>query len=163
MKVYGCPAGGGSRKLDTGGASSFYGGCVGNATTNGYGVLQRNDMGTVAIGLVSDGTSNTIMIGEKAMSLQMAMKGINDCNDNEGWIGNWDNDMLVQGDQTPTPDRSITNLIYGYCGRAMGSPHSSGFNVAMADGSVRSIPYSISTAVLKNLSIRNDGNAIGDY
>jgi prepilin-type N-terminal cleavage/methylation domain-containing protein/prepilin-type processing-associated H-X9-DG protein len=158
VAVYGCPSGGGSRKLSTGGASSFYGGNVGSGTNNG--VLHRNDMGTVTFGLISDGASNTILIGEKALSLQMAQSGTGDCNNNEGWIGNWDNDMLVRGDQVPKPDRDITNLTYGYCGQAFGSPHNSGFQVAMADGSVRNLSYSINTTNLRNLCLRADGNTI---
>lgn len=161
VQVYGCPTGGGARKLDSGGASTFYGGNVGTYSNNG--ILQRNDMGTVTILMVTDGTSNTIMIGEKAMSLNMVMAGINDCNDNEGWIGNWDNDMLVRGDQTPQPDSAITNTTYGYCGQAFGSPHQAGFYVALADGSVRMVPYTINTTVLKNLCLRADGTPIPNY
>lgn len=161
VQVYGCPTGGGARKLDTGGATTFYGGNVGTYSNNG--ILQRNDMGTVSILAVTDGTSNTIMIGEKAMSLQMAMNGTGDCNNNEGWIGNWDNDMLVRGDQAPVPDRTITNTTYSYCGQPMGSPHDGGFYIALADGSVRLVPFSVDANVVRNLSLRADGNVIPNY
>jgi prepilin-type N-terminal cleavage/methylation domain-containing protein/prepilin-type processing-associated H-X9-DG protein len=161
VQVYGCPTGGGARKLDNGGATTFYGGNVGTYSNNG--VLQRNDMGAVTLLMITDGTSSTIMIGEKALSLNMAMAGINDCNNNEGWIGNWDNDMLVRGDQAPKPDSTITNTTYSFCGQPFGSPHSEGFNVALADGSIRLIPYSIDTTVLKNLCLRADGNVIPNY
>jgi len=161
VNVYACPTGGGARKLDTGGATSFYGANVGTYSNNG--VLQRNDMGTVTISMLTDGTSQTIMLGEKALSIQMAMAGVNDCNNNEGWIGNWDNDMLVRGDQAPRADSSITNTTYGFCGQPFGSPHGSGFNVALGDGSIRHIPYTIDTTVLKNLGLRADGNPIPNY
>ncbi|VTT98220.1 Hypothetical conserved protein OS=uncultured planctomycete GN=HGMM_F37F03C04 PE=4 SV=1: N_methyl_2: SBP_bac_10 [Gemmataceae bacterium] len=161
VQVYGCPTGGGSRKLDTGGASTFYGGNVGTYSNNG--VLHRNDMGPVTIGMLTDGTTSTVMIGEKALSLQMAMAGVNDCNNNEGWIGNWDNDMLVRGDQAPKPDSTVTNTTYSFCGQPFGSPHTEGFNVALADGSVRLVPYSIDTTVLRNLCLRADGNVIPNY
>jgi len=113
--------------------------------------------------MLTDGTSQTIMLGEKALSLQMAMAGVNDCNNNEGWIGNWDNDMLVRGDQAPRADSTITNTTYGFCGQPFGSPHGSGFNVALGDGSIRHIPYSVDTTVLRNLGLRADGNPIPNY
>lgn len=161
IPFYGCPSGGGSKKLDNGGASTFYGGNVGDYTDKG--VLHRNDMGKVTLVLIPDGTSNTIMIAEKALSLNMAMAGINDCNNNEGWIGNWDNDMLVRGDQTPRASSTITNTTYSYCGQAMGSPHDNGFGIALCDGSIRFVRYGIDPTVLRNLSLRADGNPIPEY
>ena len=41
-----------------------------------------------------------------------------------------------------------------------GSAHPGGFNVVMADGSVRVLPYSIDITILRALTTRNGGEAI---
>jgi prepilin-type N-terminal cleavage/methylation domain-containing protein len=52
---------------------------------------------------VSDGTSNTILIGEKAMDLTNL--GQYQSDDNEGYTSGWDHDMIRLTDRAPWPDQ----------------------------------------------------------
>ena len=53
---------------------------------------------------ISDGTSNTMLIGEK---FQTNNAEVNECNTDQGYIDGWDNDMIVfsqgaEGQSVPT-------------------------------------------------------------
>ena len=117
---------------------------------------------------VLDGSSNTLAVGEKYLSLTEYEKGT-DPADNESMYVGYDNDMFrstyvvdpnpmnVHENYPPRQDhRTIkSTLIYG-------SPHSSGFNSVFCDGSVRVISYNISRANFSRLGARNDGLAQTD-
>jgi hypothetical protein len=170
--LYYCPTLGPPAVNQLGNGMMHYGGCGGSGVGNVFdGILVPSiafsgvSM-TVSLGEIPDGTSNTIMIGEKALDIILAQSAQSDCNDDQGWTDNWDNDAVVYGGKTPLPDQSIT---VGYCGiqndgtwsgSAFGSAHAAGFQVAFADGSVRFIPYNIDAQVLSWLTTIADGNVI---
>jgi prepilin-type N-terminal cleavage/methylation domain-containing protein len=132
-----------------------YGACTGLNLANG--ILEPNWGALQMISKIPDGTSNTVMLSEKAMNLEVAQSGCVGCNDNEGWIENWDNDTMVDSGTQPLADYTIN---YAYCGWGAGSAHTAGFNVAMADGGVHFVQFSISLPVWQAMCQTNDGNVV---
>ena len=95
---------------------------------------------------ITKGTANTLLIGEKYVDFLIATMG-SDCNDDQGWTDGWDNDTIsfasVGGTlYAPQPDGRTTT-----CGSFFGGPHPAGMQCALADGSVRSVSYSVTPAM----------------
>jgi prepilin-type N-terminal cleavage/methylation domain-containing protein/prepilin-type processing-associated H-X9-DG protein len=139
------------------------GGPPGAPSTDAWtGVLY--DRSKVRMGQITDGTSNTWMLGEKYLDPSRYNTG-DDLADNENLYVGFDNDNCRsthpnwhpprQDSKTPpAPWKTSTNLyIYG-------SAHSAGFNVALCDGSVRMIHYDIDVDNFRRFGNREDGEAI---
>ncbi len=102
-------------------------------------------------GGVPDGTSNTVLIGEKYVNLSTLNSG-GDPGDNEGYVAGFDGDTMRQGNSQPLQDtRGVTNTA------SFGSAHPGSFNAVMADRSLRRIRYSVNLDVLVLACIRDDG------
>ncbi len=114
----------------------------------------NNDM--INLAALTDGTSNTIVVGEKRVNFQ-ALGGFQG-DDNEGYTAGWDCDTIRQTNVTPTPDVSS-----GDGGCAFGGPHSGGFVTLLGDGSVKLINYSVDMTTFNRLGQRNDGQVLGNY
>jgi prepilin-type N-terminal cleavage/methylation domain-containing protein len=124
--------------------------------------------GSVTMAYITDGTSNTLLLGEKCMNnafigASKQMQG----DDDLGWVDGWDFDSIRWGNVPPMPDwsdGSVANKMFdGHESQhiAFGSAHTNIFNVALCDGSVRSISYNVTfDPVFKRLSSRNDGQII---
>jgi prepilin-type N-terminal cleavage/methylation domain-containing protein/prepilin-type processing-associated H-X9-DG protein len=105
---------------------------------------------------VTDGTSHTILAGEKRLNL--AELGQWQPDDNEGYSSGWDEDTVRQTTSPPAPD-----FIGSGTGRRLfGSSHPGAFNAVFADGSVHPIPYAIDPVVFQRLGCINDGQVIPD-
>jgi prepilin-type N-terminal cleavage/methylation domain-containing protein/prepilin-type processing-associated H-X9-DG protein len=133
----------------------------------------------VAVQHVSDGTSNTYMVGEKAITTTAYEDG-SDRGDNETWCTGFNNDNFrktawgstpalqelrpfpdaptypplpagVTGDANTAIDRGISSF---------GSPHSGGVNMAFCDGSIHTISFDIDWQVHRDLGDRADGNPV---
>jgi prepilin-type N-terminal cleavage/methylation domain-containing protein len=121
---------------------------------------------------ITDGTTNTIIFGEKALAQR-------------GWQGGglyWDEPWIMGGtggsgrcgnelysDQVlnsyPNKASDITVIIpeNAACGGGnWGSPDASGAQVALADGSVRNLSYSMDTRILAYLIQPKDGKVISE-
>jgi prepilin-type N-terminal cleavage/methylation domain-containing protein len=150
--------------------------------------LTSNPKGTpVNIALVTDGTSNTLLIGEKWLFngwYDVRTTGTGWCIDNEGWCNGWDNDTigfsgtnnLYGGYQTTNPYAGSQNEYVvvpmpdtteypdtaksWQCGLNFGSAHAGGFGCLLCDGTVRWVAYGIDPTVWHNLCARNDNQAI---
>jgi prepilin-type N-terminal cleavage/methylation domain-containing protein/prepilin-type processing-associated H-X9-DG protein len=109
--------------------------------------------GAISFGSIPDGSSNTLLLGEKRLNI--AAIGTYQGDDNEGYSSGWDHDVMRYTDVAPLPDRRT-----GDGEQRFGSSHPSGLNIALADGSVRFLPYTIDVTVFKNLGERSDGVAI---
>jgi hypothetical protein len=124
---------------------------------------------------ITDGTSNTLLVGEKWIYTQWyndRTSGGGSCIDNEGWANGWDNDSigmsgtisyttanLYSGSQyvvLPVPD---TTLAWS-CGMNFGSAHTSSFGCVLCDGTARFVSYSVNPTVWHNFCARNDNQAI---
>ncbi len=105
-----------------------------------------------------DGTSQTLLIGEKRMN--RAFLGSPQDDDNEGYTAGWNEDTLRRTDRVPAPDYSAPT---GDGDRLFGSSHAGGFNGLLADGSVRNISWSIDESVFGFLGDVQDGHPISEY
>jgi len=126
---------------------------------------------------IQDGSSNTILFGEKATDPSTSVG--NRWGALAGW-GNFDNnrsgssppvrdgDVSLRGSISPgttepggNPDKEAVALSLPRSQR-FGSAHPGGINVALADGSVRFISYDVDAAVFEKLCGRNNGVPSGD-
>jgi len=111
-----------------------------------------------------DGTSTTLLIGEKLMNA--ALVGTQDLGDDDGGFADgWDFDNVRWGCYPPGPDindggMEVHRGLYAAQRGAFGSSHPGGFNGAMCDGAVRRFSFSIDFNTFKNLSNREDGNVV---
>jgi prepilin-type N-terminal cleavage/methylation domain-containing protein/prepilin-type processing-associated H-X9-DG protein len=114
---------------------------------------------------ITDGTSNTYLVGEKPLDPDHYYDGndgsasddqcleTGDDRDANGWT--WDEKDFGGTHYPPYQDTP------GYGGyNAFGGPHSAGFGMAFCDGSVKIVGYSIDYVVNTHLGVRNDGYAI---
>jgi prepilin-type processing-associated H-X9-DG protein len=120
-------------------------------------MLVESNRRAVKISLVRDGTSNTILVGEKHLH-DTHLGGLDACcTDNEPVVNvGWESDLFRRGSQTPLPDKSNDS---GFTLR-FGSAHAGGVNVVMVDGSVQFVPWQVEDKVFLNLCLRADGNPV---
>jgi len=121
----------------------------------------------VEMSAITDGTSKTMMLGEK-MSPPNTYGTEIGLGDAAGWaVGGWSGDTIRSTDWPPSVDTA--EPVYGLGGHevmkpgysSFGSAHASGFNAAFADGSVRRISYVIDRSIFNWLGHRNDGQVVG--
>ena len=109
---------------------------------------------SVRLAEVTDGLSNTLMLGEKYVDRRSYQSG-EDWGDNEAMLGGFNNDNH-RSTHPAWPymrDRSGTMSIGSF-----GSAHSAG-NFVHCDGSVSTLAYSVDPVVFKNRGNRHDGNS----
>jgi prepilin-type N-terminal cleavage/methylation domain-containing protein len=128
----------------------------------------RNGPRPVKIAQITDGTSKSMMIGEKYIRQDLYGGGCS--SDDAGWSDGWDPDVFrvtgIAPLQDSTTDPLVDHAAQPPMGSAwwefhFGSAHSGGFNAAVADGGVRSISYDISLDVFNALGTRN-GTSYGE-
>jgi prepilin-type N-terminal cleavage/methylation domain-containing protein/prepilin-type processing-associated H-X9-DG protein len=108
---------------------------------------------------VSDGTSHTLLVGEKRLNVGRLGQRQND--DDIGYTAGWDNDTLRDTESRPKPDYVSSNKEDDGDNR-FGSSHPGRFNAVFADGSVRPITYSVDPIVFGYLGNKADGQVISD-
>lgn len=133
------------------------------------GFIRRRVAGTelpVRMEQITDGTSNTMLIGEKFLRPDLYEGG--SASDDKGWTDGWDPDTMrstcfkpLQDTLAGTSGGSLENL-YGFNADVVnfGSAHPGGLNTVFADGSVHTISYDIDVQVFDNLGDRQDGEVI---
>jgi len=119
----------------------------------GTGVLRQGRL--VRMSEITDGASNTLLVGEKR--LVTASLGQYQQDDNEGYTAGWDHDTIRRTDRPPAPDLRGN----GNGDDRFGSLHDGAFHVVLADGSVRSISYSVDATVFRGLGGINEGLSLG--
>jgi len=130
--------------------TAFYRGVIQRCDWNGMKHLGFSK--TISIKRVVDGTSKTMVIGEKRLRPSKYTSGA--WHDDRGWSDGWDPDIMrstmfpfAQDDELPDTSRAGDHVLpYGF-----GSAHASGMNAMFADGSVRAISYEVDNENLNRL------------
>jgi len=108
---------------------------------------------------ITDGTTNTIMVGEKQChpSVLGSSGGDNEVWNNSGW----DQDHVRFGEALPEPDDKHPNSTQPtFWSVRFGGSHPGGFPAAMCDGSVRFIRYGMTLTDWRNTCLINDGQVV---
>jgi prepilin-type N-terminal cleavage/methylation domain-containing protein len=120
----------------------------------------------VPVSLITDGLSNTYMVGERYIDSDAYFNG-NDMADNESMYIGYDNDTNrttycpvplppdYVPDHTPLQDTPGLSILFRF-----GSAHAVSCNMCLCDGSVRAINYTIDPETHRRLGNREDGLVI---
>lgn len=123
------------------------------------GVVRANAFGPpLRIADITDGTTTTLLVGEKRMNLHYLGK-VPRFDDNEGYTAGNDWDTMRNANDPPARDSNAATKEAGFSG--FGSSHLGGLNVVFADGSVRHIAFTIDPAIFARLGTRADGVPVG--
>jgi prepilin-type N-terminal cleavage/methylation domain-containing protein/prepilin-type processing-associated H-X9-DG protein len=101
---------------------------------------------------ITDGTSNTLMIGEMSWTSPFGTRY-------RSWLRGIDGSVDASGKNVTNAINSArnANMIASFREMPMGSQHTGGANFAMGDGSVRFLSESISMATYRAMASRNGG------
>ncbi|HUE72821.1 MAG TPA: DUF1559 domain-containing protein [Pirellulaceae bacterium] len=108
----------------------------------------------IHFGELLDGTSQVVMLGEKCLNRLHYSDGTSLGDDQSLFIGD-DADIRRWTMFPPRRDPGNYDEI-----QLFGSAHDAGANIAFADGSVRSISFSIDQTAWRHLGNRHDGNVV---
>lgn len=110
----------------------------------------------VPLAAISDGTSNTILFGEKYIRLDAYESGT-DWGDNEPLFGGFNNDnhRSTHPHWPYMRDQREVQSIGSF-----GSAHADGGHFALCDGSVKAVSYSVDQRVFRYLGNRHDGELV---
>jgi prepilin-type processing-associated H-X9-DG protein len=168
VKIYFCPsrrspmAFGNEAKLDYAGNS---GSSTGQANITG--VVIPYGKGTVRLTDVTDGTSNTAMVGEKRLKLDKFNLEIGD-NESYADLG-WDAEIIrasqedtgtdtnTEKNRGPNPDIRQSAPGNNEASHQFGSSHSSGCNFVLCDGSVRHVRFRMDNTQYRRFTTKSDG------
>jgi prepilin-type N-terminal cleavage/methylation domain-containing protein/prepilin-type processing-associated H-X9-DG protein len=123
------------------------------------GVVQLLQYGARGLSDLKDGTSSTMLVGEKRMNRSTCTSETGP-DDNDGYVGGFQDDVVRWGASPPAADYSLPTLTSGQIHPRIfqfGGPHSGGLQSVFADGSVRSLRYTIDPEVFKRICARADG------
>ncbi len=112
---------------------------------------------------ITDGTSHTYLAGEKYLNPDDYATGLNDADNEDALVG--DNHDIVRwsswSGNSPSnllpPLQDTPGNTYTY---SFGSAHANGFHMALCDGSVRMVNYTIDPEIHRRLGNRKDGMMI---
>ncbi len=128
-------------------------------STSNDGPLRPASSGPTTFASISDGTSTTLLAGEKLLDRAIALTQSN-CDDDQGFVDGWDNDTIAcatnaQGAAPMPPKFGSTNT--GECGYIFGGLHTATMTSVFCDGSVHNISYSINPTTWLYLCGAMDG------
>ncbi len=103
---------------------------------------------------ILDGTTQTVLLGEKCISVELHPFGLSKGDDQSMYIGD-DADIRRFTADAPLRDPRGHDEY-----QLFGSAHQEGCYVAMCDGSIRLIPFTINGLVFQKLGNRGDGEVV---
>jgi hypothetical protein len=118
---------------------------------------------TVTYASITDGSSNTLLIGEK---WQYVFRSSPDCNNDQGWTDGWDNDTVCYAvgypgvspyTGQPIPPQPNPPGNGSTCGGVFGSSHTGGMVCVFCDGSGHFVNFGIPVTTWANLISATDG------
>jgi prepilin-type N-terminal cleavage/methylation domain-containing protein/prepilin-type processing-associated H-X9-DG protein len=142
-----------------------YGGNAGTRTSDGAdGVTIRKGTNRVTMQSITDGSSNTLLVGERRVNVARLNSPGDDTGDNEPCIrSQFDGDVirnaapLAAGGWT-VPERDVNNSAANPSPtpwiRQFGGSHMNGMNSLFADGSVHVIRFNLDSTIFKSLCTR---------
>lgn len=130
----------------------------------------RNAPSPVKMARITDGTTKTLLVGEKYVHPNLYGGGSS--SDDTGWTDGWDPDIIRCTGIPPLQDGGVDGMTSEYLSGGglhpwpwyeyhFGSAHPGGINAVYADGSVHSISYNIEPEVFNALGTRN-GTSYGE-
>jgi prepilin-type N-terminal cleavage/methylation domain-containing protein/prepilin-type processing-associated H-X9-DG protein len=122
------------------------------SNVEGTGAVRQFD--PLRIADIRDGTSNTLLAGDKRLNLSFL--GQPQTDDNEGYTAGWDKDTIRM--TTRPPARDFVGAGDG--GRRFGGSHPASFNVVFVDGSVHGVQYTVDPVLFNRLGDRSDGQVV---
>jgi prepilin-type N-terminal cleavage/methylation domain-containing protein len=126
------------------------------------GVVVLMQYGARVMSELRDGTSTTMLVGEKRINRKSCTSETAP-DDNEGYVGGFQDDVVRWGASPPARDYSLPTLaasqIHPYVWQ-FGGPHDTIFQAVFADGSVHKLSYTINPDVFKRLCNRSDGEPV---
>jgi prepilin-type processing-associated H-X9-DG protein len=117
----------------------------------------------VSTAQILDGTSNTLLVGEKRIhrSWMDAGQGGYSSDNEDCYTAGYPDDNGARGLKPPEPDLMLASQLGSLVHEQFGSSHPGSFNAVLCDGSVRSVRFNVSTTVFTAFTIRKDGRAFG--
>jgi prepilin-type N-terminal cleavage/methylation domain-containing protein len=103
---------------------------------------------------ISDGLSNTYMLGEKFLELDHYEDGVPSYDDQSYYLG-FDRDTNLSAWYAPLRDAKLGDLPFRF-----GSAHTTMFHMSFCDGSVHPIAYEIDINIHRSLGSRNRGETV---
>jgi len=151
-----------------------YAGCRGSNNEGRDGVVIRSVAGNplTRYETITDGLSNTLVASERSLSTDWYLAPAGPETDwyRGGWVSGYvgnNNRAWLALATTPFPPtkdfRTTGTTVSLTIMKSFGSAHPNGINVTLADGSVRSVMYTINPVIWDNLGRRDDGNTLGDF
>jgi prepilin-type N-terminal cleavage/methylation domain-containing protein/prepilin-type processing-associated H-X9-DG protein len=126
------------------------------ANLEGTGVVKQFTPNRIAD--ITDGTSHTLLLGEKRLNLSFLGQPQKD--DDIGYTQGWDINTIRSTNEPPAPDFRDPEDEDG--SDLFGSSHPGRCNAVFADGSVRTIPYTIDPVIFSRLGNKSDGQVVPD-
>lgn len=142
-------------------AQMDYAGNQGTLANGANGLLVKLGQPPVKIAFVTDGLSNTILVGERWLDTgwYLAPGGSESDDYRAGYTHGYTNygNNIRWGAYQPMRDGTYkANIDW----RTFGSAHSTGFNAVYGDGTVRMIRYSVNLGMFTAACVRNDGTSV---
>jgi prepilin-type N-terminal cleavage/methylation domain-containing protein len=131
------------------------------------GKFLKNMVRPVKIAQIIDGTSHTLLLGEKYVRSDQYEGG--GYSDDHGWSEGWDPDAIRSTCFLPYQDSDGyqfqtlgTGDIFGHDKDIpyFGSAHTGGFNAVFADGAVHTINYDVDSLVFNSIGTRAGGEVV---